>query len=1390
MSSSRSSSPKPKRSKYSNNFYIENILNPFFHNSQEIPQISPNFGINQHGTGISNPEKYVEQLENISLHNPKFQLFKKRIKFQIKDLPADPEGLLAGIFQYCIDEAVDQSDHEGVNPLKLGCIISSELLDPDVWIPVREMNDNTVDAILNRFLQVGQSKKQQDITLWGKPFTVTLTTVDRSALPEKRKITGGSSRNRKLAPVHHRIDSQCLIKINNSSNYCLFYALQASLMDKIKKWPRWKYFDYIHNRKGQKGELQKNTEMLMRKVGAPTRLKDYDAEIWVPKIVEYWNNFLFTGQFIFKVYIFGSSGHYKPLFKFGPEEFNIPIVLYYNNKHFDGVQKIGGLFGQPYCLSCEKIYNRSQNHSIKCRSRCPKCSQVGIGFPCKSKDNYNKKCIGCNKIFDNYNCYNHHMISSFCNNSKQCDKCGEIWNVYDNKRNGRSGHICLEKYCGRCGDFHDPKRGCFIRILNPKRQLPYRLISFDLETTQYKKVNSVSPDKRIHEPNFIAAKVACPDCIINGEWRKSLKKYNCKVCGQNRLITFSQQPFNKTRVDKQVIDKDPLKAFVHWLLYKLPKDYDTVAYSHFGGRFDMVIVASQLYSEGINPQVLMKGNKLYEMKIMKRPNYNSNIIFRDSFNLMPMALAALVPTFGLDIDDKPFFPHLANRPENYGKKIYLSKEDYMASGMMPTKRKEFDAWFEKNKENLFLLDEALASYCTNDVEILMCALVAFRNEFFETTKRSNHEGIDVLKECMTIASACMKHYRTNHLKEKHLSIVPERGYENVDNQSLLALKFLKWYSEKNNIKIQTAHSVGGEKKVGNFKLDGWVEERNLGIEVNGCAWHGCPKKSCYPDDNMMLPNGMTAGKRRLKDYERKKFILEQGIDLKIFWECEIREMLENDRDMKEKFNNYLDEGPLEIRACFFGGRTGPLKLIHEARPGEKISYFDVTSLYPFTNFNTNYPIGHPIVHTLNEEVHWTCAADNPYKLALLKVFVIPPKKIDIPVLPAKFDEERLLFPLCAECSKLNPKGNIIENYSCTHTERQRGWVSSCTSIELNAALEEGYIVKKVYRVLEYTKSDNELFRPYMREFLAQKIHATGFDDKIKGNAIEEEKFVKECWEKFGMKIEREKMIPNKGKRAIAKLAVNNLWGRFSLRNQGLTQTYITDDPSELADFLDNRSIEMVSIDELTKEAIMLRYLKKKEWIEEHECSNVVISLWTTSAARLHLLRLMQKVARTSDCTLLYTDTDSLIFSHPEDNNPLELGPHLGDLTDEYPNHEILEYCSGGAKQYGLKLKRKCVNNEEPEYVLKVRGITLNYDVINNQGLRYQTFKNSILQYVQTCNPISIPLIYPNFLRPSVKKGCVISQPLTKIYKPFVGKGIIRPSDFSVLDFGFVKNLSL
>jgi hypothetical protein len=216
---------------------------------------------------------------------------------------------------------------------------------------------------------------------------------------------------------------------------------------------------------------------------------------------------------------------------------------------------------------------------------------------------------------------------------------------------------------------------------------------------------------------------------------------------------------------------------------------------------------------------------------------------------------------------------------------------------MANKRQEFEAWYSAHYNDGFLLDEALSSYCCGDVDLLMAALVAFRHEFMDITKReadadgfanreaykTPHEGIDPLKECVTIASACMKHFRTNHLPFNHLALVPERSYQNTDNQSLLALKFLQWYAEENNVRIQTAHSAGGEKDFGNYKVDGWIEEEKRVIEVNGCAWHGC--EQCYNDEQMMLPNGLTAGEKRRKDAERMQFITSDPNvrEFNVFW---------------------------------------------------------------------------------------------------------------------------------------------------------------------------------------------------------------------------------------------------------------------------------------------------------------------------------------------------------------------------------------------------------------------------------------------------------------------------------------------------------------------------
>ena len=83
-------------------------------------------------------------------------------------------------------------------------------------------------------------------------------------------------------------------------------------------------------------------------------------------------------------------------------------------------------------------------------------------------------------------------------------------------------------------------------------------------------------------------------------------------------------------------------------------------------------------------------------------------------------------------------------------------------------------------------------------------------------------------------------------------------------------------------------------------------------------------------------------------------------------------------------------------------------------------------------------------------------------------------------------------------------------------------------------------------------------------------------------------------------------------------------------------------------------------------------------------------------------------------------------------------------------------------------------------------MTLNWDVINNQGLCYENFKKQVFDFTKSDN-IPILIKYPNFLRPSIRDGSIITQPLTKIYKPYVGKGIVRTSDFVVLNFGHINN---
>lgn len=148
--------------------------------------------------------------------------------------------------------------------------------------------------------------------------------------------------------------------------------MQATMVHEVERLTRQHFYDYIHNQKSMRGKLQMETLEMLNRVNAPPGQDNYDAQVYVPRIVDWWNNEKFDGQFKFKTFIFGSNGHYKPMLKYGPDDYTVPIILYLNEGHFDGVRKSGNLFGRPYCFSCEKPYFRASEHRKSCKARCIK----------------------------------------------------------------------------------------------------------------------------------------------------------------------------------------------------------------------------------------------------------------------------------------------------------------------------------------------------------------------------------------------------------------------------------------------------------------------------------------------------------------------------------------------------------------------------------------------------------------------------------------------------------------------------------------------------------------------------------------------------------------------------------------------------------------------------------------------------------------------------------------------------------------------------------------------------------------------------------------------------------------------------------------------------------
>ncbi|KAJ8969906.1 hypothetical protein NQ317_009131 [Molorchus minor] len=455
---------------------------------------------------------------------------------------------------------------------------------------------------------------------------------------------------------------------------------------------------------------------------------------------------------------------------------------------------------------------------------------------------------------------------------------------------------------------------------------------------------------------------------------------------------------------------------------------------------------------------------------------------------------------------------------------------YSPDTMRHEDRTKFLEWYENHKSDELNLQRDLVDYCISDVEILTAACLKFRRQLIDTG------NVCPFTEACTIASACNKIYRRNFLKPNSIGIIPKKGYRWRDNQSKIATQWLIWEEKQRGMNI--IHSAKQQEAVvQGVKVDGYNPETKQIFEFHGCYYHGCPgtqrDEPLYenPTETLNLRYETTISKiDRLRnlDYE----VIEM-------WECQFNSALKNEEiKTYTEYHPLVALTPLNPRDAFYGGRTGNTRSYYKCKPGEKVKYVDVCSLYPWVCKYGKFPIGHPKVLVGEQCKQTNLKTTN----GLIKCKTLPPQELYHPVLPTKMND-KLMFVLCRVC------GETMNDKECNHSETDRALTGTWVIDEIVKAIEKGYKLLETYEiwkyeVLQFDKATHTgLFTEMMNKFIKIKQQASGWPSHC--NTVEKKnKYIEEFFKREDVELEFVEIVENPGLRSLAKLILNSFLGQI------------------------------------------------------------------------------------------------------------------------------------------------------------------------------------------------------------------------------------------------------
>ena len=220
----------------------------------------------------------------------------------------------------------------------------------------------------------------------------------------------------------------------------------------------------------------------------------------------------------------------------------------------------------------------------------------------------------------------------------------------------------------------------------------------------------------------------------------------------------------------------------------------------------------------------------------------------------------------------------------------------------------------------------------------------------------------------------------------------------------------------------------------------------------------------------------------------------------------------------------------------------------------------------------------------------------------------------------------------------------------------------------------------------------------------------------------------------------------------------------------MTKVELIKDPQVFFDYLTSDEINVLDARFVSDEMIEIHYENNENFIAPNAKTNVVIAAFTTAYARLKLYDVLDMLQE----RVLYYDTDSVIFvSKPNDPEP-QIGPYLGDLTDELGGDYITTFVSGGPKNYSYRTNTNKVET-------KVRGITL--DCKAKQKVNFDVIRTLVYLHTQCHVTGHVTVDIPFKITRDAMSKSIETKRMKKDYRIVYDKRVIV-TDYKTLPYGF------